>query len=310
LILAEWTAKKEGIMDGPENEKPIQILFACDGSEHSMAATALLNDLPLPAGSSITLFGVMIPREAASYNLIQSALQKAKDSLKTNGISVQVEQQTGYPAERIIEYAAEGPIDLIILGAKGLRHTWGILLGGVAQQVVEYSSTPVLVVRAPYTGLRKILLATDGSACSQCMLEFLGGADQRIRFPLPTDAEIKIANVTPQVGAYYSYLYTTYIGPNIVLMDEEIAAKQSEEDQLGKEILQEGGAYLHRFGIEAEPILLHGDAATEIIDYAKGQQIDLIVSGSRGLSTAKSWLLGSVSRKLVHYAGSSVMVVK
>jgi nucleotide-binding universal stress UspA family protein len=42
----------------------------------------------------------------------------------------------------------------------------------------------------------------------------------------------------------------------------------------------------------------------------KQNQIDLIVAGSRGLSRVRSWLLGSVSRKLVHYSGCSVLIVR
>jgi nucleotide-binding universal stress UspA family protein len=56
--------------------------------------------------------------------------------------------------------------------------------------------------------------------------------------------------------------------------------------------------------------LLRGDAATEIIQFAKEENIDMIIAGSRGLSQTQSWLLGSVSRKLVHYAPCSVLLVK
>jgi len=42
----------------------------------------------------------------------------------------------------------------------------------------------------------------------------------------------------------------------------------------------------------------------------KDQKIDLIVTGSRGLGQIRSWLMGSVSRKLVHYSGCSVLVVR
>ena len=47
------------------------------------------------------------------------------------------------------------------MGAKGLRATLGILLGGVAQTVVEYANWPVLVVRAPFEGLHKVLLVSE-----------------------------------------------------------------------------------------------------------------------------------------------------
>jgi nucleotide-binding universal stress UspA family protein len=48
------------------------------------------------------------------------------------------------------------------------------------------------------------------------------------------------------------------------------------------------------------------DAATEIIEYVKAHQIDLILAGSSGQSQIKRLLLGSQSSKFVHYAGCSV----
>ena len=69
-------------------------------------------------------------------------------------------------------------------------------------------------------------------------------------------------------------------------------------------------ARLRSWGVKASSALLQGDAATEIIEYVKTNQVNLVVSGSRGLSQVQGWLLGSVSRKLVHYAGCSVLVVK
>jgi nucleotide-binding universal stress UspA family protein len=67
---------------------------------------------------------------------------------------------------------------------------------------------------------------------------------------------------------------------------------------------------LKAFGLQTTSVLLRGDAATEIIHYVQEHHIDLVVAGSRGLSRVKGWLMGSVSRKLVHYAGCSVMIVK
>jgi nucleotide-binding universal stress UspA family protein len=57
-------------------------------------------------------------------------------------------------------------------------------------------------------------------------------------------------------------------------------------------------------------VLRRGDAATEILAYAQEQKVDLIVAGSRGLSGVSGWWLGSVSRKLVHYAPCSVLIVR
>ncbi len=92
---------------------------------------------------------------------------------------------------------------------------------------------------------------------------------------------------------------------------EELLAKQAEEEERhGKVLLDQTMMELAEFGIETTSVLMRGDAATEIIEYANQNQIDLIVAGSRGLSQMRRLLLGSLSRKLVHYAGCSVLIVK
>ncbi|MCK7471828.1 MAG: universal stress protein [Desulfomicrobium escambiense] len=81
--------------------------------------------------------------------------------------------------ETILNYTEKLDPDLLVLGAKGLRATLGILLGGVAQQIIEYASLPVLVVRAPFKRLKKILLVTDGSRCSETAIDYLAGKYHR-----------------------------------------------------------------------------------------------------------------------------------
>ncbi|BCU71426.1 universal stress protein [Stygiolobus caldivivus] len=61
---------------------------------------------------------------------------------------------------------------------------------------------------------------------------------------------------------------------------------------------------------EVEAVVLEGDPATAILEYASKNGSDLIVTGSRGLSTFKRIILGSVSTKIVEDAKTPVLVVK
>ncbi|QIW24400.1 universal stress protein [Sulfolobus sp. S-194] len=61
---------------------------------------------------------------------------------------------------------------------------------------------------------------------------------------------------------------------------------------------------------DVEGVVLEGDPATAILEYAGKNGVDLIVTGSRGLSTFKRIILGSVSTKLVQEAKIPVLVVK
>jgi len=61
------------------------------------------------------------------------------------------------------------------------------------------------------------------------------------------------------------------------------------------------------FEIRAE--LREGPEAESILNFAKNSQSDIIVMGTRGMGALKGLLLGSVSRKVIHYANCPVMVV-
>lgn len=55
---------------------------------------------------------------------------------------------------------------------------------------------------------------------------------------------------------------------------------------------------------------LHEGPETEsILKVAENRKADLIVMGTRGLGAVKGFLVGSVSRKVIHYASCPVMVV-
>jgi len=284
----------------------MKILLADDGSEHARAAVALLADLPLPAKSQITTLRVFTPLQISEHTDLQKALDQTQATLMSKGIQTNTELLLGYPAEKLIEYADQLQPDLIVMGAKGLRATLGILLGGVVQQVVEYAQWPVLVVRAPYNGLRRILLVTDGSPSSQGALNALG------RFPLPEGVDIRVLNVMSPLphGVFLAGSSQPGIGVSLPPIDDQIEAAQAEEERNSQAILAHAVETMQSYGRQVKSVLLRGDAATEIIRYVHDQQVDLIVAGSRGLSRVAGWLMGSVSRKLVHYSGCSVMIMK
>lgn len=62
--------------------------------------------------------------------------------------------------------------------------------------------------------------------------------------------------------------------------------------------------------IQTEVIVGTESIATEILDYAKNNNVDLIVIGTKGRSTFKKILLGSVASSVLVNAHCPVMVVK
>jgi nucleotide-binding universal stress UspA family protein len=297
--------EKRWLMMAEKNNGHFKILLGDDHSEHALAAVALLEDLPFPAGTDITIFRAFAPTQSTDVILMEEALNQTCNRLRKKGMHAKPELLLGFPTEKFIRYAEEQMPDLIIIGAKGLRTTAGILMGGVAQQVVEYAPCPVLVVRAPYNGLREVMLVTDGSASSKQAVHFLG------RLPLPVGARLWVMHVLPPSPIPMMILETPMGNVPIAFKDSgEAAVLKAQEEKDGQALVGSTLEALQAMGKPAEGILKRGDAATEIMAVVKEQNIDLLITGSRGLTPIRSWMMGSVSRKLVHYSGCSVLVVR
>lgn len=322
----------------------MRVLIAYDGSAHAQAAIALAEDLfkPCVLGQhcSLTAMTVLPTQSIGGHEALQRSLDEVKEHLEMQDLPVQALIKAGNPAASINDYAQEIDANLILIGAQGLRATLGILLGGVAQQVVEYSHCPVLVVRAPYNGIRRVLLVTDGSPHSQRAVEYLapvcpeGHEVDKPRIHerakpanpsqqpevhrrcswLPPSARVTLMHVMPPPISPDLAARAWTLGPEVLYPAPaaplDVAAMEADEQRQAERVLNSARAVFETAGLVVDTELMRGDAATEIIQFARQHEIDLIVSGSRGLSPVTSWLLGSVSRKLVHYASCSVLIVK
>jgi nucleotide-binding universal stress UspA family protein len=180
----------------------------------------------------------------------------------------------------------------------------------VAQQVIEHACCPVLIIRSPYRRINRALVVSDGSECSRKAVQFaanfpfIAGIDFHLLHVLPPSPVL-----TPELLARVWTLSDNAIDSSLFTR-QEMEAEVEASQKAGQAILAEANELLLAQSIKAKNVLLQGDAATEIIRYASDNAVDLIIAGSRGLSPMQSWLIGSVSRKLVHYASCSVLLVK
>jgi nucleotide-binding universal stress UspA family protein len=283
------------------------ILLADDGSPHSRAAVELIADLPHSPDCVVTAIRIFSPLHAAEQDSLEAALMATRNLLAEKGLKVNTEFILGYPSEKILEYADEHKPDLVVMGAKGLRNALGIPLGGVAMHLLEDGRFPVLIVRAPYKKLKKVLLVVDGSSCSEVACHYLSA------FPLPAGVDVIVMNVVPPPIS--PIIIETFPAGMMVPPAASSVSGEDEEQRLaaemeGMRIIKMTMDSLARNGVHATAQLSRGDAAEEIITFARDQSIDLIIAGSRGLGAVRGWLVGSVSRKLAHYSGCSVLIAR
>lgn len=147
--------------------------------------------------------------------------------------------------------------------------------------------------------LKKILLATDGSATSRKALAF----------------SVEMAT------RYDAQLYVLHVIQNMEVPLEVIEYISAEDindppasfylEKIGQKIIQQSESECKLTGCDnVHTVVLRGDPADTIVDFAKDEKMDIIVLGSRGFRGLKGRLLGSVSRKVSHAAECSCLIVK
>lgn len=94
----------------------------------------------------------------------------------------------------------------------------------------------------------------------------------------------------------------------------EMAVSVSVTDHfkaLADEALEKAKALAKDKGVTVKPVLESGiSPADSIIELARKEGVDLIVTGSRGRTGLEKFLLGSVAGKVIAHAPCSVLVVR
>jgi nucleotide-binding universal stress UspA family protein len=145
----------------------------------------------------------------------------------------------------------------------------------------------------------KILLATDGSDCSNAAVDAVAER------PWPKGSELKIISA---IELPYTPTTETWALPESYLKDLETAGTEQAEtavNQAAKRIESARGGELV---ITTE--ILDGQAKDVILDEAERWGADLIMLGSHGYRGWRRFLLGSVSHAVATHARCSVEIVR
>ncbi|MEF8802511.1 MAG: universal stress protein [Halolamina sp.] len=74
-------------------------------------------------------------------------LDEAVEIAAEAGIDIDTQLATGAPADRIVDRAEVEDVDLIVIGSHGRKGVSHVLLGSVAEKVIQRASRPVLVAK-------------------------------------------------------------------------------------------------------------------------------------------------------------------
>lgn len=141
--------------------------------------------------------------------------------------------------------------------------------------------------------LRQILIATDGSETAEKAADF----------------GVQIAGLS---GAKVYAVYIIDTTPYYSIPLDQVWSKEVYEqlETMGNEITSNVEKAAKAAGLEAESIVLKGDPAKRIVDFAEEQNVDMIVVGSHGIGGFERLVIGSVSEKVVRHAKVPVLVFR
>jgi nucleotide-binding universal stress UspA family protein len=173
-----------------------------------------------------------------------------------------------------------------------------MILGSTSAEVVDHAPCPVLVARD--ATIEGVILAEDGSPGARLAEHVLTDCPAFHGFPLTV---LSVA----QTGVPWN------TGMAAGLYDEVMASywRDVEQARVGVRELSEATAHRMRVaGIAAVADVREGDAAHEIIEFARAHPHQLIVMGSRGYTGLARLVLGGVARNVLTHAPGSVLIVR
>ena len=129
-----------------------KVLCPVDFSEESRAALRVAADLARRFGAELTLFHAEAPTsrlQAATASDGQLADWK-REAERLGVTRAATATAAGEPQTAIVDLAAKGRYDLVVMGTHGRTGRDRALIGSVAENVVRRSRVPVLVVHADW----------------------------------------------------------------------------------------------------------------------------------------------------------------
>jgi nucleotide-binding universal stress UspA family protein len=128
-------------------------LVPVDGSRYMSGVLAHAIAIAKKTGCSLTFVYVVNVEPTATTLELERQKETAmkipeecREKAATEDVSASSRIEVGSPAETIIEMAVRERFDLII-GSRGYSRLRGLLVGSVADEVMEQASCPVLLVK-------------------------------------------------------------------------------------------------------------------------------------------------------------------
>ena len=143
--------------------------------------------------------------------------------------------------------------------------------------------------------MKTIVVGTDGSPSS------LNAVAQAAELAAPLGATLHVACVVRLSSELTAGALVPMALPE---------AHDQESIDAGKGVAERAAEVARKAGATVEVHVLHGEASGALIELCDQIKADLLVVGSRGMTGAARFLLGSVPNRCAHHANCSVLIAR
>jgi nucleotide-binding universal stress UspA family protein len=293
----------------------MRMLLCTGGSPHGQAALRFGSILARGSADPATLLGVVERPEDRPH--VERALQQARLWL-AGAPAPHSKVRVGHAAEQILEEAAPGRYDLLVLGTRGRHGITRFLLGSTAERIARQAPTPVLLVQGEGEAVERILACTAGGDPGLAAVELAG------RVARLTGARVTVLHVMSQlVGSPVP----AHAGPLQVMPQtpapapcEAPEAQVRDLDATAEELMSGDtweGAHLRQalnvlagMEVPGEARVRHGLILDEIVAETREGDYDLVVVGSHPVQGWMRFLLNDVSQQIIGCTDRPVLVAR
>jgi nucleotide-binding universal stress UspA family protein len=281
------------------------ILVASDGDRSSMPALEAAYELSKRTRRAVRVIAVFEASPVFVYEFgaiasLPELMTGARDELlirvkelvmEVAGSRVEwtIDVREGEPVSEIVRAATEANAQLLILGVRHRSLVDRLFARETSLRALHMSRTPLLVVPEGYgTAPQHMLVATDFGTASVV-------AARTALELFPTVTRVSLVHVSPT-----SAQIPPQFAPWVPVLREDI--------EPGFERVRSDLAL--RPGVSVESVSLAGKPSNEILHYARSNEVDLIVTGTRGAGFIDRLVMGSTSRGLLRGVPCAVLVVR
>lgn len=271
--------------------------------ESTLVLCHIIPDVPI-VSSHMAPYLAYIGTEEERIANARTRLEELADDL---GLDCDIQVSVGHPADEIDRIAAENGIGMVIAATYGGSGIKRFLVGSVTSRLVKILACPLLVLHArekdmeaPVKAgikLEQILVGCDFSRDSGLAFDYALGLAQEFQTRLHMVHVTRPVDIRPVIPG------------ELGALDYIAAQKTVDPAELEKRLSDMVPEDSRNFCTPVTAVL-EGEPYQALLEYAKKENIDMIVLGIRGHGLLEQFLVGSTTDRVISRAACPVLAVR